>query len=45
MRGSGFILDSIGTLYYNINKISLVRGRVYLDTPEYLKKQKRNNKS
>ena len=37
MTGSGFILDSIGTLYYNLNKISLVTGRVYIDTPEYLK--------
>ena len=41
MRGSEFIFDSIDALYYNLNKVSLSRGRF----PQMAKKQKGNNKS
>ena len=40
MRGSEFIFDSVDILYYNLNKIGLVRSGTYIDTPEYLKNKK-----
>ena len=40
MRGNKFIFDSVDTLYYNLNKISLSRGRSYIDSPEWLKNKK-----
>ena len=36
MKGSEFIFDSIDVLYYNLNKISLIRGGSYIDSPEWL---------
>ena len=44
MRGSEFIFDSVDALYYDLNKVSLSRGRSYIDSPERLK-EKANNKS
>ena len=41
MKGSEFIFDSNDILYYNLNKISLNRGGSYIDTPEYIKKMKK----
>ena len=38
MRGSEFIFDSVDTLYYDLNKVSLSRGASYIDSPEWLKK-------
>ena len=40
MRGSEFVLDSVGGLYYGLNKVSLSRGRSYIDSPEWLKSKK-----
>ena len=40
MRGSEFTFDSVDILYYNLNKISLVRGRTYIDTPKCIKNKK-----
>ena len=40
MRGSEFIFDSIYILYYNLNKISLVRGGWYIDSSKWLKDKK-----
>ena len=37
MRGSEFIFDSIDALYYDLNKISLLRGGSYIDSPKWLK--------
>ena len=34
MRGSEFIFDSVDVLYYDLNKISLSRGRSYIDSPK-----------
>ena len=39
MKGSDFIFDSVGALYYNLNKISLTRGGSYINSPEWLKKR------
>ena len=40
MRGSEFIFDSVDSLYYNLNKVSLSRARSYIDFPEWLKNKK-----
>ena len=40
MRGSELIFDSIDISYYNLNKISLVRGGWYIDSPKWLKDKK-----
>ena len=37
MRGSGFVYNSVDTLYYNLNKVSLTRGGSYIDSPKWLK--------
>ena len=38
MNGSHFIIfDSVDVLYYNLNKISLNRGRSFIVSPEWLK--------
>ena len=37
MRGSEFAYDSVDTLYYNLNKVSLSRGGSYIDSPAWLK--------
>ena len=40
MRGSDFVYDSVNVLYYNLNKVSLSRGRSYIDSPKWLKNKK-----
>ena len=40
MRGSGFEFDGINFLNYDFNKISLNRGRSYIDSPKWLKDKK-----
>ena len=40
MTGSEFIFNSVDTLYYDLNKISLGRGGSYIDSPEWLKNKK-----
>ena len=40
VRGSEFIFDSVDALYYDLNKISLRRGRLYTDSPKWLKNEK-----
>ena len=37
MKGSEFILDRVDLLCYKLNKISLNRGRSYIDSHEWLK--------
>ena len=46
MRGSEFIFDSVNLLNYDLNKISLNRGKLYIDYPKWIKKKERkeNNK-
>ena len=36
-KGSDFVFDTVNTLYYNLNKISLSRGGSYIDSPEWPK--------
>ena len=45
VRGSEFICDSVDLLYYHLQKIGLKRGGSYIDSPEWLKNKKSNNKS
>ena len=40
MRGSDFIFDSVDSLNYDHNKISLFRDGSYIDSPEWLKNKK-----
>ena len=40
MRRSDFTFDGVDSLYYDPNKISLNRGRSYIDSSEWLKNKK-----
>ena len=40
IKASEFVLDSIDSLYHPLQKISLKRGRSYIDSPEWLKTKK-----
>ena len=40
MRESEFAYDSVDALYYNLNKVSLSRGRSYIDSPKWVKNKK-----
>ena len=40
MRGSEFAYDSVDSLYYNLNKVSLSRGGSFIDSPKWLKNKK-----
>ena len=37
MRGSKFVFDSVDLLHYNLHKISLNRGGLYIDSPKWSK--------
>ena len=40
MKGSHFTFDAINALYYDLNNVSLSRGRSYIDSPEWLKNKR-----
>ena len=40
MKGSDFEFDGVNFLYYDFNKISISRGRSYIDSPKWLKNKK-----
>ena len=40
MKGSEFVFDGVNALYYDLNKISLNRGRSYIDSPKWLENKK-----
>ena len=40
MRGSKCNFDSVDALYYDRNRMSLSRGRSYIDSPKWLKDKK-----
>ena len=40
MRGSDFAFDGANFLYYDFNKISIIRGGSYIDSPKWLKNKK-----
>ena len=45
MKRSEFIFDSVNLLHYHLQKTSLKRiGSSYVDSPEWLKNKKSNNK-
>ena len=39
-EGSNFVFESVDLLYYSLHKISLNRGRSYIDSPEWLKNKR-----
>ena len=39
-RGSESLYDSVDSLYYNLNRISLSKGGSYIDSPKWLKNKK-----
>ena len=45
MRGSDFIFDSVQLMYYKCHKLDFKRGGSYIDSPDKIKKEKKNNKS
>ena len=45
MKGSDFEFDGVNFLYYDFNKISISRDGSYIDSPQWLKNKKINNKS
>ena len=40
LRGSEFNFDAVNLLHYDLNKISLNRGRSHIDSPEWIKNKK-----
>ena len=40
MRGRKFVFNNVDLLHYHIKKISLNRGRQYVDSPKWLKNEK-----
>ena len=40
MKGSDFEFDGVNFLYYDFNKMSIIRGGYYLDSPKWLKDKK-----
>ena len=40
MKGSNFEFDGVNFLYYDFNKISIIRGGSYIDSPQWLKNKK-----
>ena len=40
MKGREFVFDDVNALYYDFNKISLSRGKSYIDSPKWLKNKK-----
>ena len=43
--GSEFNFENVDSLYYYFQKIDVNRSGSYIDSPEWLKKKKSNNKS
>ena len=40
MRANEFVSESVDSLYYKLNKVSLNRGRSHIDCPKWLKNKK-----
>ena len=45
MKGSEFVFDYVQLLYYECHKINPNRCGSYINSPDWIKKQKTNNKS
>ena len=44
MKGSESVFDYVHLLYYKFHEINPNRGGSYIDSPDWIKKQKSNNK-
>ena len=44
MRGSNFMCDCVDLSYYKCYKISFKRGGSYIESPDWIKNQKSNDK-
>ena len=45
MKGSEFVFNQVHLLYYKCHEINLNHCESYIDSPDWIKKQKGNNKS
>ena len=45
MKGSEFVFDYVHLLYYKCHEINLNCGGSYIDSPDWIKNKKNNNKS
>ena len=45
MKRSDCIFDLVQLMYYKCHKVNFERGGPYIDSPEWVKKKKSNNKS
>ena len=45
MKRSEFVFDSVNLLYKKLHEISLSRGELYIDSPEWLKNKKSTKNS
>ena len=45
MKGSEFVFNYIHLLYYKCHKINLNCGGLYIDSPDWIKVKRNNNKS
>ena len=40
MRGSDFVFNGINYFYYDFNRVSISKGKSYIDSPKWLKDKK-----
>ena len=40
MKGSDFIFDSVQLMYYKCHKVNFKSGGSYIDSPDWIKKEK-----
>ena len=45
MKGTDFIFDSVQLMYYKCHRVNFIHGGSYIDSPDWIKKEKVNNKS
>ena len=45
MKGSGFIFDSVQFLHYKCHKVNSRRSSSYIDSPDQIKKSKKQSKN
>ena len=45
MKGSDFIFDSVQLMYCNCHKVNCKCGDSHIDSPDWIKRKKSNNKS
>ena len=45
MKRNDFIFDSVQLMYYKCHYVNFRRGGSYIDSPDWIKKEKSNNQS